>query len=88
MAAVQAGTVYTDFVLRFTRDDPIAGVINGKTYTLKDAVLTSHSASDAAGSGGAESFSVVFSEVQVEYIYVDSKGQIPETVTIFSPACP
>jgi type VI protein secretion system component Hcp len=88
-AAVQAGTVYTEFVVRFAKDDPLAGVINKQTMTFKDVVVTSYSMS-SGGDDVFESFSFVFSEVTIEYRYVDSKGgQSPETVTILGgPACP
>lgn len=88
IAAVQAGTVYTEFVVRFTEDDPLAGVINKQTWTFRDVVVTSHSASAGSAGGVAESFSIGFSELTIEYRYVDSKGgQTPESTTILVGPC-
>ena len=88
IAAAAAGTVYTQFVVRFAVNDPMAGVINKQTYTFKDPVITSFSTSGADGNT-AESFSFLFSEVTIEYLYVDSKGgQTPESTTILVGPCP
>lgn len=87
IAAAQAGTVFDTFVIRFTLATG-SGVINQKTYTARDAVVTSVASSDAGSGSGGETFSVLFSEMTVEYRYVDAKGgSVPETVTIISPPC-
>lgn len=88
LSAAQSGTVFTEFNFRFVRDDPVAGTVNYQTYSFKSAAVSSFS-SAGGGSGTAESISITFSQVDIEYVYVDSKGGLtPETMTLTAPACP
>jgi type VI secretion system secreted protein Hcp len=87
LSAIQSGTIFTEIVVRYVTPDGGGGLIDYQTYRFKSAALTGYSTS-SGGDRPSESLSIYFSEVEIEYVHIDSKGGLsPETMTLTAPAC-